>query len=256
VTILCYHAVDPDWASPLSVRPVDFAGQMVWLVRRRGVVDLSVAAEKVGREGRLPRGLVAVSFDDGFASVYEHALPALQRNVVPATVFLVARTLTGDDRPVDWVDDPPSRPVGTLTLAQIEEMQAAGVTFGSHSLAHRNLTELSDEECERDLRESREILEGVLDRAVTMLAYPRGLNDPRIRRAARSAGFSYGFTLPEGPEPFGRLGIPRIGVYRGNTVAHVAVKTSRWYLRGRTSRPYHLLARALRKGRPSWRLPG
>ena len=55
------------------------------------------------------------------------------------------------------------------------------------SLAHRDLTMLSDEECHRDLRESRELLEDLLGEPVPFLAYPGGRNDARVQRAAARA---------------------------------------------------------------------
>ena len=236
MSILCYHAVDPAWESRLSVPPTLFERQCEWLARHRQVVPLDVAAQSVSGQGALPGRRAAITFDDGFNSVYEFAWPVLRRSGLTAAVFLVARTLTPEGQAVDWADGPPGRALSTMTKDQILEMQDGGVAFGSHSLAHRDLSELTDEECERDLKTSREILEAVLGREVRTLAYPRGLHNERVHRAASRAGFSHAFgTSKPTPRP-GPLAIPRIGVYPNNGGASLRVKTSSAYPRLRTSR--------------------
>lgn len=246
MTILCYHAVDPSWSSPLAVEPAVFRRQCELLSRRRTVLPLEDAVTRLDRHGRLPRGFTALTFDDGFASLYEHALPVLTRLRLPATVFLVAETLVGDGREVDWVDTPPAPPrrLETLEVAQVREMQAAGVRFASHSYSHHDLTALAYEECVRDLTRSREVLEDLLGQRVPFLAYPRGRNDATVRAAAERAGYSHSFTLPEGPEPAGPHGVPRVGVYPGNGPRAVLAKSDPAYLRLRLGPLYRPLRRA------------
>jgi len=228
MSILCYHAVQPGWTAPMSIEPEAFAAHAAWLAHRRRVVPLHLAIGRLGRTGRLPAREVALTFDDGFASVHEHALPVLTRYRLPATVFLVARTLV-DDRPVDWVDKPPPSPPAVLDREQIREMQEAGVTFESHSWRHADLTTLGFAACVDDLRHSRELLESVLGRPVRLLAYPRGRHDADVRLAAERAGYDYAFALPEAREARSPFAVPRVGVYHDNTVGHLRLKTSRPY---------------------------
>ncbi|CAA9378076.1 MAG: hypothetical protein AVDCRST_MAG32-1547 [uncultured Nocardioides sp.] len=245
MTILCYHAVQPDWESPMAMEPQAFAEHAEWLVRRTTVVPLQSAVRTVGRDGRLPRGTTALTFDDGFAGLHAHLTPVLSRLGIPATVFLVAETLTDAGRAVDWVDTPPPYPLATLTLDQVRDMQAAGVHFESHSYSHLDLTQLSFQECVDDLTRSRELLESLLGHPVRLLAYPRGRHDASVRAAAERAGYSHAFTLPETREAPGPFAIPRVGIHRGNGVAHLRVKTARPYLGVRTSRGYRAAQHAV-----------
>lgn len=249
MTILCYHAVEPGWESPLALHPDEFEAQCRWLARNRTVVPLDVAVERLDRHGRLPRGEVAITFDDGFAGLYEHALPTLRDQGLPATVFVVAQTLTDEGRQVDWVDTPPPWQLATLDVEQLREMETTGVTVASHSFAHHELPGLSPEECVADLRRSREVLEDLFGHPVPFLAYPRGQHDEQVRRAAREAGFSHGFALPESPEPTGPFSVPRVGLYPGNGVRGLRLKLSRWYLPLRTG-PLYPVVRQLVKGAP------
>jgi peptidoglycan/xylan/chitin deacetylase (PgdA/CDA1 family) len=246
MTILCYHSVEPDWESPLAVRPEAFAQQAAWLGRSRDVLPVQEALLRMDARGRLPSGAVALTFDDGFAALHEHVLPVLTRLNLPATVFLVAETLTPAGRPVDWVRTPGTAPLATLTREQVLEMQDAGVDFQSHSWAHHDLVDLSYEECVRDLRESREFLSELLGRPVTLLAYPRGLHDADVRKAAAAAGYTHAFALPETAEEPGRYAVPRVGIYRGNGLLAVRVKEARPYLPLRTSDPVARSARRVK----------
>jgi peptidoglycan/xylan/chitin deacetylase (PgdA/CDA1 family) len=243
MTVLCYHSVQPDWTSPLAMDPVAFGAHCEWLSRSKHVLPLPEAVASLDSSGRLPRGTTALTFDDGFAGLHDHAMATLRRYRLPATVFLVAQTLTDAGQRVDWVDTPPDHQLTTLNKDQVLQMQAAGVDFQSHSYAHLDLTSLSFDDCVRDLRDSREVLESLLGRAVPFLAYPRGLHDQGVRAAAERAGYSHAFTLPEGPEQPGPYAVPRVGLYRGNTVASLRVKSARPYLPARTSGAYQRLQR-------------
>lgn len=252
MSILCYHAVEPGWNAALAVPPARFLEHCLWLSRHKVVLPVDEAISRMTRRGLLPRGCTALTFDDGFQSLHEHAFPVLLRHRLPATVFLVAETLTPGGKAVDWVDDPPPYPMRTLTAEQVVEMQEAGVRFESHSQAHVDLTTLGFDECVRDLRTSRELLESVLGHAVRLLAYPRGRHDDRVRAAAERAGYTHALALPEGPEPVGPFSIPRVGVNHGNTTAHLRIKTSRPYLPLRTGHVYQT-ARAVRRAAASTR---
>lgn len=247
MTILCYHSVEPDWNSPLAVTPEAFAQQAAWLSRSRQVLSIRDALPRLDVRGRLPRGTAALTFDDGFAALHEYVLPLLTQHRLPATVFLVAQTLTPAGRPVDWVDTPGTEPLSTLTLDQVLEMQEAGVDFQSHSWAHHDLTRLPWDECVRDLRESREFLSDLLGRAVTLLCYPRGLHDADVRKAAEVAGYTHAFALPVGPEQPGDYAVPRVGIWRGNGLSAVRVKAARSYLRVRTAEPFVRNARRVKR---------
>jgi peptidoglycan/xylan/chitin deacetylase (PgdA/CDA1 family) len=184
----------------------------------------------------LPRGLSALTFDDGFADLYHHAWPSLRRRGLAATVFLVAETLSDTGREVDWVDDPPSFRLTTLDREQVLEMQEAGITFGSHTYSHPDLTAVTDEECERELRASKQLLEALVGREVPFLAYPRGRHNARVRRAAERVGYVWAFSLPQGRESVGRYATPRVGVYGGNSLLTLRVKSTRFYQHTRVGR--------------------
>lgn len=231
MSILCYHELGTGWESPVLVTPELFATHIRWLKAHRNLIPLDAAADRIDSTARLPRGFAAVTFDDGFSGLYDHW--SLFRGI-PVTVFLVAQSLTTEGIDVDWVEKAPTR-LQTLSLDQILEMQDGGVRFASHSFAHRNLTEMTMAECERDLYESRVLLEDLLGTHVPFVAYPVGRHNDVVRTAAKRAGYSHGFTLERVVDPSDPLAIPRVGIYGGNGPLALRMKASRSYLR---FRPY------------------
>jgi peptidoglycan/xylan/chitin deacetylase (PgdA/CDA1 family)/SAM-dependent methyltransferase len=94
--ILSYHQVGRRSPDPLHVSvPEDlFAAQMEELRRAWNPLSLDSLVEGLA-QGNLPRGSVAVTFDDGYAAVFSRALPILERFQIPATVFVSTGYLGG-----------------------------------------------------------------------------------------------------------------------------------------------------------------
>lgn len=248
MTILTYHAVDPGWSAPLSVPPARFVEQVRWIAAHRRVVSLEELLAT--SPGGASRDAVALTFDDGFASVYEHAVPLLRRLGLPFTVFLIGKMHDGSGATVDWVDRPPAHQLRILETGQIRELQAEGVRFGSHSYGHADMTTLGYESSRADLLRSREVLEDLLGEPVTTLAYPRGRHDEHVRRAAAETGFTWAFGLAVPSTVVGPTAVPRVGVYPKDRARSLRVKTEPLYARFRASSPYPWLRRRIERIRP------
>jgi peptidoglycan/xylan/chitin deacetylase (PgdA/CDA1 family) len=107
--ILCYHnvvreRVPSPWDEGGVHMPfVAFERQMRWLAHNYEVVPLAEQVDRVLRGASL-RGVAAVTFDDAYRGVFDHAWPLLQALRIPATVFIVA-DVPGRDGGF-WWDDP------------------------------------------------------------------------------------------------------------------------------------------------------
>ncbi len=233
MSILCYHEVDPTWQSTLSVTPANFRQQCEWLSNRR-VLSLDEAAPIVASKGRLPRRTSCITFDDGFVGVGAYAWPILRQFGLPATVFIVAETMVGE-KAVDWVDGTEPGTLQTMTRTEVQRLAAEGMTIGSHSRWHHDLTTLTEAEVYDDLVASRDILEDVTGGPISHLAYPRGRHNAGVRRAAERAGYQWAHALPETKDVGGQWAVPRVGVYPGNGKMALRVKSVPLYARLRTS---------------------
>ncbi len=218
--ILMYHAVDRVDHDPnmLCVSPERFAAQMSWLRRHklRGVaVGTLVTAMRAGRA----RGLVGITFDDGYASVLEHAAPVLLRHGFTATVFVISDKAGGNN---DW-DDGTLWPL--LTWAQVGELAAAGMEIGSHSATHMRLAGADRGRLAAEVGGSRDSLHKQTDAEVRGFAYPFGSMDAAARQAVRDAGYEYACAV-EAPRlaDLGMMALPRIYVGERDTSSRMSAK--------------------------------
>jgi peptidoglycan/xylan/chitin deacetylase (PgdA/CDA1 family) len=172
VPILMYHALEAQ-RSAISLSPKAFAAQMARLnALGYSTWTLSQLLAALQSDTPLPKRTVVITFDDGFASVYEVAFPTLQRYGFTATVFLVSDYggLTND-----WPGQPSRIPrLPLLTWAQVAEMAAAGIEFGSHTCTHPYLDELVGAEISAEIKSSQTTLQQHLRRPISVFAYPYG----------------------------------------------------------------------------------
>lgn len=220
--VLCYHAVSEAWEDRLSVRPRELERQLASLLRR-GFRGVDAAAAATGTR----RGVHA-TFDDAYRSVGA-ALPALERLGVPATVFACSGYVD-DGRPLDVPElaaEAARHPeeLATMDWDALRSLVERGVEVGSHTVSHPRLTTLADGELRRELAESKERLEDELGRPCRFVAYPYGDEDGRVQAAARAAGYDGGFALPARDERGNGFAIPRVGVYRRDSIVRFTLKT-------------------------------
>jgi peptidoglycan/xylan/chitin deacetylase (PgdA/CDA1 family) len=242
--VLCYHAVSETWDVPLAVTASQLAEQLE-LITRRGYRTVTfheaVAAPPSGPT-------LAITFDDGFASVLELAFPILSSLDMVATVFVVT-DLVDSGKPLDWpgIDQGggPDRDVRGLSWAELEQLAEAGWEVGSHTRTHPRLTQLDDETLADELRGSRAACERALAGPCRSLAYPFGDVDMRVVEAAREAGYEAAASLPTGVVGGSALEWPRIGVNRKDSLRRFRLKVSPTALRVRQAlAPVERLVRA------------
>jgi peptidoglycan/xylan/chitin deacetylase (PgdA/CDA1 family) len=187
VPVLMYHAVtaEPSRATwRLSVTPAMFEAQLRFLRDNEFTpMRFSGFAELLRRGSEIPERPVVLTFDDGYADFHREVFPRLSAHSYPATAFIT----TG------WVGDAKERvgqpPDEMLSWCQIQELASAGIEIGSHSHSHPQLDQLAAGALERELRDSRALLEDRLGQPVTTLAYPFGYSSLAVRRAVRAAGY-------------------------------------------------------------------
>lgn len=215
-----YHSVSDCPRDPydITVSPDRLDRQIAWLCGRglRGVsVRELLAARAQGRE----RGLVGLTFDDGYADFVVSALPVLRRWGCSATVFVLAGRLGGEN---DWDPDGPRKRL--LDVEEIRRAASAGIEIASHGLVHRDLVLAPDDVVHAEVHDSRAILAGITGGGIEGFCYPYGTVDERVRDAVRSAGYRYACAIAPGPDIAGDLALPRIHIGRSDTAVHLELK--------------------------------
>lgn len=180
VPILVYHTVAPPADGDTKIHrefdidPETFAAQMQ-LLREEGysVISLGMLADALVRRSVIPARAVVLTFDDGWETQFQHAFPVLARMGYTATFFVFTSPIGRDARFMTW--------------SQLREMQAAGMTIGSHSRTHPYLNH--NDALTREILRSREDIARELGTAPQFFAYPFGQYADRVVAAVRAAGF-------------------------------------------------------------------
>jgi peptidoglycan/xylan/chitin deacetylase (PgdA/CDA1 family) len=202
VPILCYHrfgtsAATAGWGGKMTVSPANFAAQLDWLARNDyHVIRLAQLQGFLDGKQALPKRSVVITFDDGYESVYRHALPVLRKYNFPATLFVYTDFIGAGD---------------ALSWAQLQELSASGlVSVQAHSKTHRNLIERATGETderyrqmlELEARAPREALERKLPGPVRHYAYPYGDANEAVLDVLGRQQYQLGVTVNPGGNAF------------------------------------------------------
>jgi hypothetical protein len=234
--IFTYHSLDGS-GSVISTRPEDFRRQMEALAC--GVAKVVPLAE-ITRD----TGAVAITFDDGFGSFAEHAVPVLERLNLPATVFVVSGYCGGRN---NWPAQPTSIPsMPLLSWSELRDLPPF-ISLGAHTITHPDLRALADGDLVREVRDCREAIEQKTGRPVETFAYPYGAVDGRAADLVRrSYAIGCGTDLCFVDKQSNRAMLPRLDTYY--------LKSASWFKRpfGATARGYIGFRRVLREARRAW----
>jgi peptidoglycan/xylan/chitin deacetylase (PgdA/CDA1 family) len=221
--VLMYHGVGSRSAAadPYNLFvPVPSLQAQLRALLGRGRRPLGLADYLAGRaDGRH----FLVTFDDGYRSVHDEALPVLRRLGVPATVFVLPGQLGGVS---SWMPEMPREPL--LTAAEVVALRAGGIDIGLHGLDHTALPGLPPERLRDQVHTAAELLTAVTGERPRAFAYPYGRNDAAARAAVAAAGFEVAFATHHGS---GGLAVPRVDVNATDSRATFLAKTSPAYPR-------------------------
>lgn len=172
--ILLFHALDNSFSN-IAFSPKSFEKAMSKLyLSGYQTLDLASIPKYLQENKGFPKNSFAITFDDGYRSVYEQAFPILQKYNFTATIFITV----GKTKPLTIVERLPSmQGREMLSWQEIKLMQAANISIGSHTLTHPNLTKLSKEEQRAEIYESKIMIEDILGTEVNSFAYPYGIYD-------------------------------------------------------------------------------
>jgi len=233
--VLAYHNIVPDRSrrggdTSLHLGFDVFRRQLDLLQRCTRVVALDdMVGDEVLATSQDDRPHVAISFDDAYADALAVALPELAMRDLPATVFVAPgllgttstwwdsylgtapdeadsrrnyalNTLAGDAAAIaayalsrGWIAS-----AGAVIASEAELARAAmlrGITFGAHSMTHPNLARLDLGTLKWELATSLEWLRARFSIFRPWIAYPYGLSNPEVERAAEQAGYLAGFRV-------------------------------------------------------------
>ena len=187
IPILMYHHVG-DWGESRAewaqwvVRSKEFRAQMDWLVANgfhtitfRELLEGQIAGES------LPAKSVIISFDDGWSAQEGVVRAELEPRGMHAVFFVYTAA----------VGATPNNS-GYISWQQLRILESAGHEVQSHTVSHGRLTDMPPSQLDREMLESRAIIEREMHHPVKVIAYPFGIYDERVMRAASAAGYEFG----------------------------------------------------------------
>ena len=179
IPVLMYHHIQDnvDTSNPSAmlhtVSPANFGTQLDTITRQgyTPVTFYNVAANC------LPEKPVIITLDDGYTDAFTQAFPALKARNMVAT-FYIPTGLIGTPAYMDW--------------SQVDELAAANMELGAHSLTHTNLKTASPELQRTEILGSVADLKTNTGLDVVSFSYPFGEHDsPALQPLLSESGVKY-----------------------------------------------------------------
>lgn len=112
-------------------------------------------------DAELQKGIVSVSFDDGWESVSTNAATLLDKYHIRSTFYIISDVAAHNVN-------------GYMSFDDIKRLKRAGHEIGSHSLTHCNQTTLSSADIQENALYSKQLLEQQNLGPIVSFAYPMG----------------------------------------------------------------------------------
>ncbi len=161
LTILTYHSISNEIEPDETVAPEEFERQLQYIEENYKVISLEEAIGYLQTDIEKVSGSIVITFDDGYSDNYYNAYPLLKKHNFPATIFLISGLIKNDGGKY-------------LSPSQIHEMKNNSISFGSHTVSHQILTDLTKEGIVREVRGSKDMLESQLGQRINSFTYPVG----------------------------------------------------------------------------------
>lgn len=170
------------------------------------------------KEGLLPRRSIILTFDDGYADFYYLVAPLLRKYGFGATVFVLGNMI---GKSASWLRDLGYGESPLLDAHMIKALSKEGIEFGSHGMNHLDLTEITEDELEEEVFESKRIIENITNTPVRSFCYPYGRFNESVLEMVKKADYEMAVTCERGratsqSEPYL---LPRIAVSFGDSLA-------------------------------------
>jgi peptidoglycan/xylan/chitin deacetylase (PgdA/CDA1 family) len=160
---------------------------------------------------------VAISFDDGYASLKDVVAPILNQIGIGATVYLTTGQIGISERKLS--DERLGHYPGERFLCwdDITALAEQDWLVGSHGVDHVDLTKTPDTFVRMQLSDSKKNIESMTARPCEQFAYTWGRSTPRLQALVAEAGYRYAMSgrhasLANDPSHMNCLEIPRMNI--------------------------------------------
>lgn len=232
VPILMYHHLTTGIPQPgrYEISRAQFE-QELEVIQRLGYRTLTLGAMlRALREGEdQVRRCVVITFDDGYRSFRELALPALQARSMTATLFVPAGHIGGTNT---WDIGRGFAERVIMNETELKDVLAQGVEIGAHGWQHVDLRGCSPQRLEREIAGARTELAQRLGAEIRTFCYPYGHYSSAMFGPLREAGYAGAVSIfsTERSVTGNPFAMRRVYVHEGDTPLRFRLKLSRPYL--------------------------
>lgn len=214
VPILMFHHIrDPKPIADkiehnLSISPEKFRTDLE-LLKRNGYQSISI--DDLGRifSGDLQiKKPVVLTFDDGYEDNFIQAFPDLVSAGMTGNFYIITGSV--------------GKPA-YMTASQLKAMEKAGMTIGSHTVAHEDLAIIPVGRQTKELADSKSFLKNLLGKDVVDFCYPSGKYSPLTLIIAKQLGYKTGTTTKYGLAELSSdmLQLPRVRMTEGTNLGAI-----------------------------------
>ena len=181
VIILTYHSFGPKPAKPETkmqlhyrVTSESFESQLKYLSENGyTTITFNQLANHYLNNTPIPAKSIVLTFDDGWKTQYEYAVPLLEKYHMTGTFFIITKTIGGP----------------YMTWDEIKDLDKNGFEVASHSETHPMLPKVSATQLHAEIWNSKATLETELGHPITTFAYPYYMYNSAVESEIKSAGY-------------------------------------------------------------------
>ncbi len=187
---LCYHQVEPIPRGKFSLASEKFRQHLAYLKSRNFKSLDSNELDQILNHGAKPaENSVIITFDDGYRTVYDYALPIMREYGFTGIVCIYPEFI-GAGQAMSW--------------EQLKHLISEGWSIECHSMSHANLAKNDlpedrlSEFLHKEIVRSKAIIENKLKNQVKFMVWPYGCYTAKCIETARQAGYIGAMTVDGG----------------------------------------------------------
>ncbi len=226
VPILTYHKIQNGFEFGINRVSIKAFKEQINYLYQRGYQTTTLAHSQGKILAKEPNKYVVITFDDGDESVFYHAFPILKENGFAATVFVISDFVGSNN---SWDHNLWRNESTHLNWQQLKCLSDNGWEIGSHTVSHADLTKLTAERMEFELKKSREAIYSHLHAKVDYICYPFNRYSEAVIAKSVEAGYQGACVFIKrsmSNKAYDQFIRPRFGVYSIDTIRSFRNKLS------------------------------
>ena len=184
--VLAYHKISPHKEFGLTTIHPEIFEKQLQRIQKSGFITITFLDLLTNPE--LPDKPIIITFDDGYESLYQYALPILKNYGFKAVIYVLSDYIGKIN---NWEAYKIQRRYRHLNIDQIQKLVASGFEIGSHGKSHSYLPALNDYQLHQELAVSKKEISDITGRDVISFCYPYGVSNTKIEANIKKSGYHW-----------------------------------------------------------------